>query len=144
MTDGARLDAVTTSLELVVVGAHLQGMPLNHELTSLGAVFLREDKTAPDYRLFALPGTSPRKPGVLRVAAGTGQALDVEVWSLEAAAFGRFVAAIPSPLGIGKLRLESGQFVSGFLCESVAVDGAEDISSFGGWRSYQRSQLETS
>ena len=130
------LRAAPGLIEIAVVGAHLSGMPLNHELTQRGGVFLREVETAPDYALFALPGTVPPKPGLLRVAAGAGAAIKAEVWALDAAGFGRFVAAIPAPLGIGTLAFSDGTRAQGFLCEAEAVKGAQDVSRFGGWRAY--------
>jgi len=120
---------------LAVVGAHLSGMPLNGELKALGARFLQTTATAPDYRLFALAGTKPPKPGLLRVAADGG-AIEVELWALSAAAFGRFVAAAPPPLSIGTLRLTDGREAKGFLVEAAATAGARDITRFGGWRGY--------
>jgi allophanate hydrolase len=124
----------TTRIKLAVVGAHLSGQPLNHQLTSRSAALVRTCRTAPVYRLFALPGTTPPKPGLLRVKEGA--AIEVEVWELSAEAFGTFVAAIPSPLGIGTLQLEDGESVKGFICESIALEGAKDISSFGSWRKF--------
>jgi len=123
-------------IAIAVVGAHLSGMPLNGELTALGGRFLEKTLTAPDYRLFALAGTTPPKPGLLRVAAGAGAAIEIEIWALAAAGFGRFVAAIPAPLSIGSLTLSDGRTVKGFLVEAEAVNGARDISSFGGWRAF--------
>ncbi len=123
-------------IELAVVGAHLSGLALNHELTSRGARFLRAARTAPDYRLVALPGGPPHRPGLLRVAAGGGHAIDTEVWALTAEAFGTFTAGVPSPLAIGTLRLADGTAPKGFLVESEATRGAEDISTYGGWRAY--------
>jgi allophanate hydrolase len=123
---------------LAVVGAHLSGMPLNHELKALGARFLQATTTAPDYRLFALAGTKPPKPGLLRVAPGDGGAIEVELWAVSAAAFGRFVAAVPPPLSIGTLRLADGRGAKGFLIEAAATAGARDITRFGGWRAYVR------
>ncbi len=123
-------------IELAVVGAHLSGMPLNSELQARNATLIRACTTAPDYRLYALPGTVPPKPGLLRVEAGGGVPVAVEVWSLTAEQFGLFVAAIPAPLGIGTLRLDDGSVVKGFLVEAIATRGAQDISSFGGWRAY--------
>jgi allophanate hydrolase len=127
-------------IALAVVGAHLSGMPLNAELKALGARFLQATATASDYRLFALAGTTPAKPGLLRVAAGTGAAIEVELWALSAAAFGRFVNAIPPPLSIGTLRLADGREAKGFLVEAAATEGARDISRFGGWRAYVAAQ----
>jgi allophanate hydrolase len=123
-------------IELAVVGAHLSGLPLNHELKSLGAEFVREAVTTPDYRLFALPDTRPAKPGMLRVAPREGAEIAIEIWSLTPAAFGGFVAAIPSPLGIGTLAFNDGTYAKGFLVEAEAVKGARDVSSFGGWRAF--------
>ena len=134
----ADIAAVPASGEiaLAVVGAHLSGMPLNSELTSLGARFLQKTKTAPDYRLFALADTQPKKPGLLRVAEGKGASIEIEIWALPAEGFGKFVAGIPAPLSIGTLRLEGGRTAKGFLVEAEAVGGARDISDFGGWRAY--------
>jgi allophanate hydrolase len=129
-------------IPLIVVGAHLSGMPLNHELVGLGASFVRAGSTAPDYRLFALPGTVPPKPGLLRVRDGEGYGIAVEVWTLDAAAFGTFVAGIPSPLSIGTVRLDDGTFLKGFLVEAAAVEGARDVSEFGGWRQFALSHSQ--
>jgi len=123
-------------IELAVVGAHLSGLPLNHELTARRARFLRATETAPDYRLYALSGSPPYRPGLLRVAPGEGAAIATEIWALPPAEFGRFVAAIPAPLGIGTLRFADGTSPKGFLVEAEGVRGAADITNFGGWRAY--------
>jgi allophanate hydrolase len=125
-------------ISIAVVGAHLSGEPLNHQLTDLGAQFVRATRTTAAYALYALPNTSPPKPGLARVATG-GVPIDLEVWSLSPAAFGTFVARIPVPLCIGRIELDDSSSVSGFLCESHALNGARDISRFGGWREYRRS-----
>jgi allophanate hydrolase len=122
-------------LAIAVVGAHLSGMALNGELTALGGRLLESTVTTPDYQLYAL-ATTPPKPGMLRVEPGKGFAIELEVWALSAAAFGQFVAAIPPPLSIGTIRLSDGSGVKGFLVEATAVEGARDISAFGGWRAY--------
>jgi len=122
-------------IAIAVVGAHLSGMALNHELLARGGRLLQTAKTAPDYRLYAL-STTPPKPGMLRIAPGTGVAVELELWALSAAAFGQFVAAIPQPLSIGTIKLADGRTLKGFIVESAALDGARDISSFGGWRAY--------
>ena len=122
-------------IALAVVGAHLSGMPLNGELKSHGARFLEATHSAPDYRMFAL-ATQPPKPGLLRVTEGQGASTAVEIWALPAQGFGRFVAAIPPPLSIGTLTLSDGRTVKGFLSESDGVNGARDISGFGGWRAF--------
>jgi allophanate hydrolase len=123
-------------LELAVVGAHLSGLTLNHELRSAGGAFVRAAVTEPCYELYALPGGPPERPGLLRVARGTGHAIAAEVWALPAEGFGRFVAGIPPPLGIGTLLLADGTRPKGFLCESEGVRGAAEISGHGGWRAY--------
>ncbi|RBP11208.1 allophanate hydrolase [Roseiarcus fermentans] len=123
-------------IALAVVGAHLAGLPLNRELVDLGAAFVGEAETTPDYRLYALAGARPPKPGLLRVPDGEGAAIRAEVWALDAQGFGAFVAKIPAPLGIGTVRLAGGSSVKGFLVEPEGVFGATDISSFGGWRAF--------
>ena len=123
------------SLPLAVVGAHLSGLPLNGQLTERGATLRERTRTAPLYRLYALPGTVPPKPGLLRVGAG-GQAIEVEVWDLPLEQVGSFLALVPSPLALGTLHLEGGRNVHGFLCEPLALEGATDISHLGGWRAY--------
>lgn len=122
-------------LPIAVVGAHLSGMPLNGQLTDLGAQRIEETTTTPDYRLFALPDTSPPKPGLMRVAHD-GKAVIVEVWMLPLAQVGALLKQVASPLGLGSLTLADGRSVHGFLCESWATEGALDISGFGGWRGY--------
>ena len=128
-------------ISLVVVGAHLTGMPLNPELTALGARLERSCTTAPEYCLYELPGAEPRKPGLLRVPQSEGQAIAVEVWSLAPEAFGLFVSRIPAPLGVGSVILEDRTQAKGFLVESVAVRDARDITAFGGWKAYRASVL---
>jgi allophanate hydrolase len=122
-------------VEIVVVGAHLSGMPLNGQLTDLGGRLVRATTTAPVYRLHALVGTVPPKPGMVRVRAG-GAAIDVEQWALPVAGFGAFVAAVPSPLVIGTVELSDGTTAKGFLCEAAALEASPDISVYGGWRAY--------
>jgi len=124
---------------VAVVGAHLRGMPLNHQLTSRGARFLEETQTvASDYRLFALPGTTPPKPGLKRTPA-QGAPIVVELWALTPHAFGEFTAEVPRPLGIGNVVLADGRTVKGFICEPAELEGATDITHFGGWRAYLQS-----
>jgi allophanate hydrolase len=129
-------DSTHDLIPIIVVGAHLSGLPLNHQLTEPGGQLVRQSRTAPDYRLFALPDTVPPKPGLVREPGFKGPGLDVEVWALPPAAFGRFVAQIPAPLGIGKITLDDGSAVSGFLCEAHAITGATEITHFGGWRAF--------
>lgn len=122
-------------IRLAVVGAHLRGLPLHHQIAERGGRFVAEARTTADYRLYALAGSDPARPGLLRVAGG-GAAIEVEVWSLAPAEFGDFVASVPRPLSIGRVSLAGGDEVSGFLCEADAVKGARDISEFGGWRAW--------
>jgi allophanate hydrolase len=122
-------------IAIAVVGAHLSGMALNGELTTLGGRLLEAATTAPDYKLHALD-TTPPKPGMLRVDEGAGSAIKLELWALSAASFGKFVAAIPPPLSIGTIRLADGRGIKGFLVEPAAINGARDISAFGGWRAF--------
>lgn len=129
------------SVRVAVVGAHLTGMPLNFQLTSRDAVLVEQTTSAATYRLYALPGTVPPKPGLARVAAD-GAAIIVELWDIPQSCFGEFVAEIPAPLGIGNLQLADGRWVKGFICEPYALDGARDITSFGGWRAFIVSQQQ--
>jgi allophanate hydrolase len=129
--------APSRELRVAVVGAHLAGQPLNYQLTELGARLVRSCRTARAYLLYALPGTVPPKPGLVR--AGTdapGAAIEVEVWEMARDRFGDFFARVPPPLCMGTIELEDGERVAGFLCEAHATAGARDISSFAGWRRY--------
>ena len=127
--------ATQATLALAVVGAHLSGLPLNGQLTERGATLREATHTAPIYRLFALPGTTPPKPGLQRVATG-GQAIALEVWDMPLAQVGSFLALIPQPLGLGTLELADGRWVHGFICEAHALADARDVTAFGGWRAF--------
>lgn len=119
---------------VVAVGAHMRDLPLNDELTGRGARFLRQTRTAACYRLYALPGDPPKRPGLVR--DDSGAAIDVEVWAMPDHALGGFLAGIPTPLGLGTVFLEDGSSAIGFLCEAIAVHNALDITATGGWRAY--------
>jgi allophanate hydrolase len=127
--------AIEDRMSIAIVGAHMSGLPLNGQLVELGGRLEREGKTAPHYRFYALPGGPPHRPGIVRVAEGGG-AIEIEVWSLPAAAVGAFLRKIPAPLGLGTVTLADGSDVTGFLCESHAIAGARDITPLGGWRAY--------
>ncbi|HEX7450675.1 MAG TPA: hypothetical protein VF294_00240, partial [Polyangiaceae bacterium] len=126
-------------MRMAVVGAHLTGQPLNKQLSELSGVLVRSCKTAPEYRLFALPNTTPAKPGLVRVSSA-GSAIEVEVWELTTEGFGQFMKGVPAPMAIGTLVLDDGERVHGFTCETIALEGATDITSFGGWRAYLASR----
>ena len=137
------LPAAAPSLAIAVVGAHLAGMPLHGQLVERGCRLLQTTRTAAAYRLLALPGSTPPKPGLTRVApellaadAGSGVAIEVEVYEMPASAVGSFLALIPPPLGLGSVQLADGQWVKGFICEAGALAAASDISHHGGWRAY--------
>jgi allophanate hydrolase len=121
---------------LAVAGAHLSGQPLNHQLTSRGATFVRTVRSSSDYRLYALAGTVPPKPGLVRTPGFVGTGIELEVWALGREAFGSFVAEVPAPMTIGTVLLEDGTSVKGFSCEPLALENAEDITHLGGWRAY--------
>jgi allophanate hydrolase len=125
---------------LAVCGAHMQGLPLNHQLRDRGGLFVQATTTAPRYRLFALPGGPPLRPGMIRVHQD-GARIQLEVWALPTEQVGSFIAAIPAPLGMGKVELDSGALVTGFLCEGYASEGATDITSYGGWRDYVKAAV---
>ncbi|WP_428391530.1 allophanate hydrolase [Lichenicoccus sp.] len=123
-------------IPLAVAGAHMSGMSLNAELVALGACFEGPVQTAACYRLMLLAGTSPAKPALLRDERFVGPGVAIELWRLTAEAFGRFVAAVPQPMSIGKVLLADGSLVPGFLCEPAALAGAREITDHGGWRAY--------
>jgi allophanate hydrolase len=121
-------------LRLLVIGAHLSGQPLNHELTSRGARFLASVQTERLYRMFAL-ATTPAKPGLQHVGPG-GASVEGELWLLPAAGLGSLLASLPEPMTLGRVLLADGTQATGFFCQASATEGATDISGFGGWRSY--------
>lgn len=127
------------TIDIAVVGAHLEGQPLNWQLLERGARKLCATRTSPGYRLYALAGTSPPKPGLVRTPA-SGTAIALEVWRMPLRHFGSFVADIPPPLGIGTVELEDGRAVKGFICEQAALGDATDITFHGGWRNYLASR----
>lgn len=122
------------SLPLAVVGAHLSGMPLHHQLVERGARLRAVTATAPRYRLHALKNSQPAKPGLVRAVQGA--AIAVEVYDMPMDTLGSFLADVPAPLGLGSIELADGRWVNGFVCEPWALDGAEDITAWGGWRNY--------
>jgi allophanate hydrolase len=111
-------------------------MPLNSQLTVSGATFDRAIATSPHYRLFALSGQATPKPGLIRSAHGDGVSIETEIWRLTPEAFASFVVAIPAPLSVGTITLADGSSAKGFLVEPAGLDGATDISSYGGWRAF--------
>lgn len=123
------------SIEIAVVGAHLQGMPLHSQLTERHARFIKSCKSAKSYQLFALPNTIPPKPGLVK-AKTNGAAIDLEVYAMPVSEVGSFLELIPAPLGLGNIELDDGSWVKGFICEPYAIEGAKDISDLGGWKAY--------
>jgi allophanate hydrolase len=119
--------------DLVVFGAHLTGMPLNHQLTDLGARYSGDVRTAPAYRMYALD-TVPPKPLVVRTGTG-GASLPGERWRLSPAALGAFLAALPAPMSLGKVELADGAWATGF---TAAEASGIDITAAGGWREHLR------
>jgi len=127
-------------IRVAVAGAHMRGMPLNHELATREARFVAATRTASRYRMYALPGALP-KPGLVR--ARQGGSIGVEVWDVPSDCFGSFVAGIPPPLAIGSIELNDGAWVKGFVCEPIALEGAQDITHHGDWRTYLAAAITT-
>lgn len=125
----------TDHVPLVVCGAHLDGLALNWQLRERRAVLQEATMTSSHYRLYALAGGPPYRPGLVRDLV-QGAAIEVEIWAVPTGEFGSFVAAIPAPLGIGKVELTDGRWLPGFICEAHALPRATDITDFGGWRHY--------
>ena len=148
ITSGALEPLATTNepgnkpwMQIAVCGAHMEGLPLNHQLTSRGGRLVGKCNTTADYRLYRVPGAGsiPDRPGLVRVPEG-GTAIALEVWELPEDTVGSFVNAVPPPLGFGKVQLEDGTRVFGFLCESIALLPEEEITSHGGWRAWMQSR----
>ncbi len=138
LAPGAPNNANTMELEqiqIAVVGAHLQGMPLHQQLVDRNCRLIARTQTSPFYQLYALANTSPPKPGLVRLAAG-GQAIELEVYAMPAQHVGSFLSLIPGPLGLGSIELANGSWVKGFICEPWAIEHAQNISHLGGWRAY--------
>lgn len=127
--------AARSFVDVVVCGAHLEGLPLNWQLTERGATLVEKTQSSLHYKLYALPDGPPFRPAMVRTTEG-GAAIEVEVWRVPVENFGSFVADIPAPLGIGKVELADGRWESGFICEALGIDGAIDVTEFGGWRNY--------
>ncbi|WP_416969184.1 allophanate hydrolase [Streptomyces sp. 4F14] len=127
-------ESLTRNVQVAVVGAHLTGQPLNPQLLSLGATLANTTTTAPVYRLHAL-NTTPPKPGLVHVGEGGAQ-IETEIWSIPPEGLGHLLAALPRPMTLGKVHLADGTQVTGFLCEPSALGNAEDITAYGGWRSF--------
>ena len=123
-------------IAIAVVGAHLSGQPLNHELTDRRAQLVKTCRTAPGYRLYALEGAGPPKAGLVRDRRFDGPGIEVEVWVMPEDLFGSFVAAMHGPLGMGDAVLDDGSAVKSLICEPGALAGATEITRFGGWRLY--------
>jgi len=128
--------ALPGEMVIAAVGAHMSGLPLNPQLTSRGGRYLETTCTSAAYRLHALAGGPPFRPGLMRVSDGNGAKIALELWALPEDQAGSFLAGIPAPLGLGRVELEDGRQVTGFICEAAGLDGATDITGYGGWRGY--------
>ncbi|WP_138465962.1 allophanate hydrolase [Poseidonocella sp. HB161398] len=129
---------------LAAVGAHMSGLPLNHEIASRGGRFLEAAETAPAYRFYSLAGGPPKRPGLVRCGANEqGHSIAVELWAIPASQMGNFMKGVPSPLTIGTLTISDGRSVLGFLCEAAATETATEISQFGGWRAFLENESKT-
>ncbi|WP_263352882.1 allophanate hydrolase [Acidicapsa acidisoli] len=121
---------------LAVVGAHLSGQPLNWQLTTRKARFVRTVRTLPSYQLYVLPNSTPAKPGLVYAPGFAGFGIELEVWAMPEDTVGTFLNGIPAPLSLGTVHLEDDTSVKGFLCEPSGIVGAEEITHLGGWRAY--------
>ena len=127
------------SVQVIVCGAHLKDLALNWQLTERGGYFVEKTQSAKGYKLYALAGGPPLRPGMV-VDKNSEQSVEIEIWELPISEFGSFVAAIPAPLGIGKVQTADGRCLPGFICEASGLEGAEDITHFGGWRKWLASR----
>ncbi|MFF2094416.1 allophanate hydrolase [Paenibacillus sp. NPDC058174] len=124
--------SATATTLVAVCGLHMRGFPLEKQMLGCEAVYIRTARSAAKYKLFKLL-TEPAKPGMVRVHE-EGSSIEVELWEMPLERFGEFVASIPAPLGIGKIELDDGSVVPGFVCEGYAVQEVEEITAAGGWR----------
>ena len=125
------------TMDIAVVGAHLTNFPLNKDLLTLGASLAQRTTTSPSYKLYELQDTTPAKPGLARDVQGSK--IEVEIWTMPLGNIGAFLSTIPSPLGLGTIEMEDGSWVKGFICEPYGLEGAKDVTAWGGWRKYKAS-----
>ncbi|MFI8569678.1 allophanate hydrolase [Rhodococcus sp. NPDC078407] len=135
LNDTSSPSLIDDGIEVLVVGAHLRGFPVHHQLTDRGARFSGEVTTSADYRLVDLH-TTPPKPGLVR-KEGDGAPIAGELYRMSAAALGTFLAGLPSPMGLGPVELSDGRWVTGFCCAHDVAAAGSDITEFGGWRAYR-------
>lgn len=133
--NGSRPPEYKTAALIGVCGLHMRGFSLENQMMGHGAIFVDTVHTSPRYKLLRL-ASNPPKPGLIRVGE-KGVTIEMEIWEMPLNELGHFLTTIPSPLGLGKIELDDGREVIGFLCESAAAEEADDISSFGGWRNFQ-------
>lgn len=129
-------EPATETIELAVCGAHMSDLPLNWQLTDLGARFVRKAQTAAQYQFYALAGGPPARPGLVRSDAPQAAAISLEIWSMPKAGVGAFLEGIPAPLGLGSIELSDKTWVKGFICEASGIKGATEISHLGDWRKF--------
>ncbi|MEO0511219.1 MAG: allophanate hydrolase, partial [Verrucomicrobiota bacterium] len=134
-TNGPKATEAEDRMSLLLFGAHMNGLPLNPQVLGLGATFLGEVQTAPNYKMVYLPEPAPHRPGIVRISEG-GVSIAAEEWSFPKAALGEFLDTIHQPLGLGQIEVSDGRRVHGFLCEAATAESAEDISACGGWRGF--------
>ena len=123
---------------LAVNGSLMRGLELNQNLLEAGAVFIREDRTAPFYRLWSI---DDRYPGMLRSEAGNARKIELEIWEVNAAGLVRILEQEPAGLTLGRVVLEAGTQVLGILAEPYLVEGRQEITSYGGWRAYIHAKM---
>lgn len=123
---------MTSTLKLAVNGTLMRGLELNQNLLEVGATFLYEATTTPNYRLWSIHDVHP---AMLRFTEN-GVAIALEVWEVSTAGLIQVLLQEPPGLCIGKVTLATGETVLGVLGEPSLCDGQRDISEFGGWRAY--------
>jgi gamma-glutamylcyclotransferase (GGCT)/AIG2-like uncharacterized protein YtfP len=120
------------TVELAVNGTLMRGLKLNPNMLSVGATFVREAKTAPEYRIWSI---ADEHPAMQRVNSG-GVAVALEVWNVPAEGLASILQQEPPGLCIGKVKLDDGSFILGVLGEATLCEERTEISQFGGWRAY--------
>jgi hypothetical protein len=111
----------------------MRGLDLNANLLDAGAIFLREDATAPCYRLWSI---GDRHPAMIRTTDGRGTSVLLEVWEIPLVGLAAVLAKEPAGLAIGKVLLADATEVLGVVGEPFLVENEREITEFTGWRPY--------
>ena len=147
-------------MHLAVCGLHMRGQKLEHQLTDLGAAFVKACRSSPVYELYAItdPANHTCKPGMVAVGKAKGKAIELEIWDLPVQRLGDLFLQISEPLGLGTVCLDDQSKVKEFICEGYIADlssqasskdspfessiQVENITQYGSWKQYKAQQQQ--